>query len=160
MELVTLLFYPVYLLVTFSFTLIFIPKKDYKEYFIYGFLFGALGDVLIVSLFQNVLQIMWFKNMGLFAAWDQNFLSPASWLTTVMLFLYFFPQKKFFRYPYIFTFSCASVGYGLLVRNADLFDFRPWLYPYVSFFVFFLWWLCITWIFLKTSSFFNTEKKG
>lgn len=159
MELVTLLFYPVYLLVTFSFTLLFIPKKDYKEYFIYGFLFGSLGDVLIVSLFQNVLQIMWFKNMGIFAVLGQNFLSPPSWLTTVMLFLYFLPHRKSFRYPYIFTFSCASVGYGLLVRNANLYDFQPWLYPFVAFLVFFCWWSCTTWFFIKTSCSFNSEKK-
>lgn len=66
MELTTLLFYPVYLLIGFVLTLIFIPQKDYKEYLLYGIIVGALGDVIMVGLFQNLFHIMWFKNMGYF----------------------------------------------------------------------------------------------
>jgi len=46
----TLLFYPFYLLIAFTLTLIFIPQKDYKEYLIYGIIVGALGDVIMVGL--------------------------------------------------------------------------------------------------------------
>ncbi|WP_312563161.1 hypothetical protein [Anaerospora sp.] len=148
----TLLFYPVYLLIAFTLTLIFIPQKDYKEYLIYGIIVGALGDVIMVGLVQNVLHIMWFKNMGIFDVLGQHALSPLSWLVTVMLFLRFLPSRKTFLYIYILTFSCASVAYGIVVRNADLYDFLAWFYPIPAYFIFVLWWSFAVWIFSKTSS--------
>jgi hypothetical protein len=126
MELTTLLFYPVYLLIGFVLTLIFIPQKDYKEYLLYGIIVGALGDVIMVGLFQNLFHIMWFKNMGIFDVLRQNALSPLSWTVTVMLFLRFLPGRRTFCYIYILTFSCASVAYGIVVRNANLYDFQAW----------------------------------
>lgn len=148
----TLLFYPVYLLIAFILTLIFIPQKDYKEYLIYGVIVGALGDVIMVGLVQNVFQIMWFKNMGIFNVLGQHALSPLSWLVTVMLFLRFLPSRKTFQYIYILAFSCASVAYGIVVRNADLYDFLAWFYPIPAYLIFVLWWSFAAWIFSKTSS--------
>lgn len=148
----TLLFYPVYLLIAFVLTLIFVPQKDYKEYLIYGVMVGALGDVIMVGLVQNVFHIMWFKNMGIFDVLGQHALSPLSWLVTVMLFLRFLPSRKTFLYIYILTFSCASVAYGIVVRNANLYDFLAWFYPIPAYLIFVLWWSFAAWIFSKTSS--------
>jgi hypothetical protein len=147
----TNLYYPIYLILALSLTIIFIPKKDYREYFIYGFLLGGLGDMLMVGLLQNILHVMWFKNAGIFDVLGQNFLSPPSWTCTVMLFLFFAPRKGGALYLYLLTFAAYSVGYGLMTRNADLFDFRPWLYPVVSYFIFLGWWIVIIWVFKKTS---------
>lgn len=152
MELTTLLFYPVYLLIGFVLTLIFIPQKDYKEYLLYGIIVGALGDVIMVGLFQNLFHIMWFKNRGIFDVLGQNALSPLSWTVTVMLFLHFLPGRKTFRYIYILTFSCASVAYGIVVRNANLYDFQAWFYPIPAYLIFVMWWSFAAWIFNKTSS--------
>lgn len=145
------LFYPIYLTIAFVFSLIYIPKKDYKEYLTYGILLGGLGDIIVVAVYQNLLHVMWFKNAGIFNVLGQNFLSPPSWTFTVMLFLHFLPFRRPFIYLYVLTFACFSVGYGLMVRNAGLFDFRPWFYPIVSYFIFLGWWTFITWVFLKTS---------
>ena len=147
----TVLFYPVYLMIVFILSLIYIERKNYQEYLIYGFLLGGLGDMLSVGLFQNLLRIIWFKNQGIFNVLGQNFLSPPCWTFTVMLFLYFLPKKGIARYLYVLTFAAYSVGYGLVVSNAGLFDFKPWFYPVVSYFVFMGWWALITIVFLKTS---------
>ncbi len=108
------LFYPVYLTIVFILSIIYIDRKDYKEYLIYGFLLGGLGDMLAVGLFQNILRFMWFKNQGLFNVLGQNYLSPPSWTFTVMLFLYFLPRKGITQYLYVLTFAAFSVGYGLV----------------------------------------------
>lgn len=152
MELTTLLFYPVYLLTGFALTLIFIPQKEYKEYLLYGIIVGALGDVIMVGLFQNLFHIMWFKNMGIFNVLGQNALSPLSWIVTVMLFLRFLPGRKIFFYIYILTFGCASVAYGIVVRNANLYDFQAWFYPIPSYLIFVMWWSFAAWLFNRTSS--------
>lgn len=147
----TVLFYPVYLMIAFILSIIYIDRKNYKEYLIYGFLLGGLGDMLAVGLLQNLFHVMWFKNQGLFNVMGQHFLSPPSWTFTVMLYLYFLPRRGISQYLYVLTFAGYSVGYGLVVRNAGLFDFKPWFYPVVSYFVFLGWWTLITVMFIKTS---------
>lgn len=146
------LFYPAYILIAFIIVLLTIPKKDLKEYFIYGVLFGGLGDVVVVALFQNLLHIISFKNAGIFNVLGENLLSPPSWILTVMIFLRFLPLRKVFQYAYVLGFAVFSVGYGYLVHNVGLFDFKPWFYPFFAYLTFLFWWSAITWVFIKTSS--------
>ncbi|WP_042331710.1 hypothetical protein [Desulfosporosinus orientis] len=146
------LFYPTYILLAFITVLLFIPQKDIKNYFIYGILFGGLGDIIVVALFQNVFHFISFKNAGIFSVLGQNLLSPPSWILTVMIYLRFLPHRKVFQYPYVLAFGAFSVGYGYLVHNVGLFDFRPWFYPFFGYLTFAMWWATITWVFVKTSS--------
>jgi hypothetical protein len=148
---VTILFYPVYLAIALIMSIIYIDKKDYKEYLIYGIVLGAFGDMLVVGFFQNLLHVMWFKNQGIFNVLGHNYLSPPSWAFTVMIFLNFLPRKGVFQYLYVFTFAAFSVGYGLITHNVGLFDFKPWFYPVVSYFIFLGWWSLITIVFIRTS---------
>ncbi|WP_088227554.1 hypothetical protein [Desulfosporosinus sp. FKB] len=145
-------FYPCYIVAAFIVVLLTIPQRDLKNYFIYGFLFGGFGDVVVVGLFQNILHIIWFKNAGIFNVLGENLLSPLSWILTVMIFLRFLPLRKVFQYTYIIGFAAFSVGYGYLVHNAGLFDFQSWYYPFFSYMTFLFWWSTITWVFIKTSS--------
>ena len=148
---VTTLFYPVFLTIVFILSLIYIPQRVYKEYLIYGMLVGGLGDIVVVGLYDNLLHWMWFQNAGIFDVLGQNFLSPPSWTFTVMLFLYFLPRRRPFLYLYILTFTMYSFGYGILVHNANLFDFRPWFYYRMAPLNFGAWWSFTAWIFLRTS---------
>lgn len=157
---ITTLFYPAYLAITFILSLIFIPRKEYKEYLIYGFILGGFGDTVMVAFFQDVLHVMWFKNMGVFNVLGHHFLSPPCWTFTVMLFLHFLPTRPVFKYIYILTFGFYSVGYGLMVRNAALFDFRPWFYPVVSYFTFLAWWCVAAWVFIRTSPLAKNDPVG
>jgi len=146
------LFYPIYILIAFIVVLLTIPQRDLKKYFIYGVLFGGVGDVIVVGLYQNVLHIIWFKNAGIFNVLGQHLLSPPSWILTVMIFLRFLPLRKLFQYAYVLGFGAFSVGYGYLVYNVGLFDFKPWVYPLFAYLTFTFWWSTITWVFVKTSS--------
>lgn len=152
----TALVYPVLLVAVFSLTLIFIPKKDYRRYLLYGFLIGGLGDIIAVTLFQNILKVMWFKNQGIFYVLGHNALSPPCWTLVVMIFLYFLPRWRSFLYPFIATWAFASLGFGYLVRNAELFDFVSWFYPIPAFLIFLGWWSFAAWLFLKTSPLVKT----
>ncbi|NLL53487.1 MAG: hypothetical protein GX248_12395 [Peptococcaceae bacterium] len=158
-EIIRLLFYPVFLIAVFCLTLIFIPKIKYKEYFIYGFLIGGLGDIIVVGFMQNILGVMWFYNQGIFNVFKMMALSPLCWTANIMIFLYFLPAKKSFRYPYILTWACISLGFGYVVHNIGLFDFVDWLYPIPAYLIFLCWWSFATWLFRKTSP-LALEKKS
>lgn len=147
----TALFYPVYLAIVFSFTLIFIPKKEYKEYLIYGLINGGLTDMIAVGIFANLLHFMWFKNGGIFFTMGQIYLSPPCWTFSIMLFLYFLPAQRPFLYLYILNFTMYSFGYGLMVHNCGLYDFKSWFYYSIAPFIFLAWYSFSAWIFRKTS---------
>lgn len=149
---ITELFYPGYLIITFILTITFIPKKRYKEYFLYGVLIGGLGDIIIVFLMQNILGIMWFKNQGIFNFYGQIAFSPPGWTVTFMIFLHFLPKhRKWFLYPYLIAWTFASLAFGKVAQNVGLFDFTPWLYPVPGFLIFLGWWSFGAWLFMKTS---------
>jgi len=148
---ISTLFYPTYILLAFIIVLITVPKKYFKEYFIYAILLGGLGDVVVVGILQNLLHVMKFENAGIFNVLGQNILSPPSWILTVTIYLRFLPQQKTFQYVYVLAFAAFSVAYGYLVHNVGLFNFRPWLYPYFAFLLHLGWWSIITWVFNRTS---------
>ena len=107
-EIIRLLFYPVFLIAVFCLTLIFIPKIKYKEYFIYGFLIGGLGDIIVVGFMQNILGVMWFYNHGIFNVFKMMALSPLCWTANIMTYFY----SKNLRYPYILTWVCIALVLG------------------------------------------------
>ncbi len=146
---ITNLVYPAYLLIAFSLTLIFIPRKIYKHYLLYGIILGGCGDFLIVSLYQDVFHLIQFKNQGIFLALGQHMLSPLSWIFTLMLFLYFLPQRTLSLFFYIPSFGLAATFFGYLVHNANLFDFKPGFYPIFAFLSFTFWWILSFWLYRK-----------
>jgi hypothetical protein len=148
----TTLFYPVFLALVALIVLIIIPGKLRKEYFIYGLIIGALGDVIAVAVFQNVLHFIWFKNLGIFNVMGQMVLSPLCWLFTVMLFLYFLPNRRWFLYTYVAIWAMASVAFGYMVHNVRLFDFKSWFYPIPAYFTFLGWWVFATWFFKRNNN--------
>lgn len=158
--LISSLFYPVFLVTVFILTLIFIPKDKYKEYFLYGFLVGCLGDIIVVFFCQDILGLMWFKNLGMFNVLNQMALSPLCWTVTIMIFLYFLPRKRLFLYPYVLTWALVSLGYGYMVHNAGLYDFVHWFYPFPAYIVFLGWWSLTAWLFLKTSPLAANDDRG
>ncbi len=153
----TTLFYPSFLSMVFILTVIFIPRNEYKQYLIYGLLVGGLGDVIVVGLLANILHVMWFKNLGIFNVYGQMALSPPSWTLAVMLFLYFMPSRRSFLYPYVATWAASSVAYAVVVKNAGLYDFLPWMYPIPMYFSFLGWWSFAAWLFIKTSPLVNNN---
>ena len=51
------------------------------------------------------------------------------------VYFYFFPRHlRILRYLYTAAWAALAVGYGLLVRNVELYDFKPWfsLSPCIS----------------------------
>ncbi|HHT42039.1 MAG TPA: hypothetical protein GX014_01365 [Firmicutes bacterium] len=149
---VTDLFYPVFVILVFLLTLIFIPRERYKHYLIYGLLVGGLGDIIVVTTFQNILGAMWFKNQGLFFVLRHHALSPVGWTFSVMIFLFFLPERRGFLYPYVPLWAAISVAYGYIVKNANLYDFQEWLFPIVAYLTFLAWWAFAAWFYLRTSN--------
>lgn len=144
--------YPVFLFATLILTLIMIPKNEYREYLMYGFLVGGLGDVVNVTLLQNILGLIRFKNQGIFYVLGHHALSPLGWTLVIMLFLYFIPRRRIFLWLYIISWGLMALGFAYTVHNIGLFDFQSWFYPLPAFIIFTAWFAFTAWLFSRTSS--------
>lgn len=146
---ITELVYPAFSVLVFILSLIFIPRRVYKYYLIYGIVLGGGGDFAVTSLMQNVFHFIQFKNQGMFYALGLNLLSPLCWTFTLMLFLYFLPERRLPYWLYLAAFSMAALFFGYMVHNANLFDFQSWFYPYLGYLSFAVWWIISGWVYHK-----------
>lgn len=146
MQLVQALFYPVFVLVVGLAIIIFIPRERLRGLVPVAAVLGGLGDVVTVWLFQDVLKIIWFTNLGMWECANQHFFSPIGWTMVMILYFYFYPRHlKLLRYLYTAAWAVLAVGYGLLVRNVGLYDFRPWFFPLPIFLTFLAWFAFAIW---------------
>lgn len=104
-------------------TVVAIPREKYKHFLIYGFIFGAIGDVVVILIVHslngiNYLNMGPFNILGLFPYW-----TPIAWMFALMLFLYFLPRRKLFLYPYVVGFSFFGYSLGLALQNLGLFEY-------------------------------------
>ena len=78
-------------------TILTIPKEVYKKYFIWGFIFGGVGDVLMVILFSKVLNLIEYKNMCVFNAYGLvSFWTPIAWMFILCSFFIFYRYTESF----------------------------------------------------------------
>lgn len=146
MQLIQALFYPVFVLVVSVAIIAFIPRDEVRRIIPAAAVLGGLGDVIVVWLFQDVLKIIWFKNHGIWECANQHFFSPIGWTLTMVLYFYFYPRDlRILRYLYTAAWATLAVGYGLLVRNVELYDFRPWFFPLPMYLTFLTWFAFVTW---------------
>ncbi|ATW26155.1 hypothetical protein [Candidatus Formimonas warabiya] len=133
-------------------TVIVIPRNVYKRYLIYGFMFGAIGDLIVATIFGPLLHIIRYKNMGVFNIFGiVSFWTPIAWMFAFMLFFYFLPVRRIFLYPYIIGFSFFGYMVGIVLKQLGLFEYIG-SYIYFAPLTFIVWFSIAAWIYLKDSS--------
>ncbi|MGI6148426.1 MAG: hypothetical protein GX195_10355 [Firmicutes bacterium] len=146
MELVQAVFYPAFVVAMAVAILLFIPRGQLRGLIPAAAVLGGLGDVITVWLFQDVLGIIWFMNHGIWECANQHFFSPIGWTLVMVFYFYFFPRHlRILRYLYTAAWAALAVGYGLLVRNVELYDFKPWFFPIPMYLTFLAWFTFAIW---------------
>ncbi|MTI84471.1 MAG: hypothetical protein FH756_11325 [Firmicutes bacterium] len=126
-----------------------IPKPEFKRYLLYGFIFGAIGDVIMVTLTGPILNLIKYHNMGPFSVFGLfSFWTPIAWMFAFMLFFYFLPARRAFLYPYIVGFSIFGYMVGLVLSGLGLFDYIGF-YKYSALIVFIVWFSIAAYAYLK-----------
>ncbi len=128
--------------------LLVIPKKHYKHYFLYGLLFGGVGDILLATIFTYAGWIK-YKNMGPFNVLGLfSFWTPITWMFAYTIFFYFLPVRKVFLIPYLLAFAGLNYGTGLFMENFGLFQYYG-INRYVAPLTFFAWYSISAWVYFK-----------
>jgi hypothetical protein len=99
--------------------LILIPKTQYKKFFLYGLLFGGLGDS-IIALLLHLSGLIRYSNMGVTSILGIfSFWTPITWAFAFMIFFYFLPYRKSFLIPYLIIFAALNYSVGLEWKISD-----------------------------------------
>ena len=125
------LLYPTLILIIAVFLLATVPRSSLRRLIPYGIVLGGLIDVFWNMLFDDLLNVFRYTNLGIFDASGQLFLAPLAWSLIIVSYLYFWPSDNSpLRYFYVLAWAFLATGFSQLVRFAGLFEYRAWYYPF------------------------------
>jgi hypothetical protein len=154
------LFFPLFLFIAITLTLIYIPRQQYKKYLIYASITGGLGNMILTIIMHRVLGVAKYTGIGIFNIFGFNYLEPFAWTFVQMLFLYFLPVRKWFSYAYVLGFIGISVGFGYMIKNLGIItETKPTFTKFVGPFIFLAWWSGTAWFFRKIEGMNKKEEK-
>ncbi len=130
-------------------TLVAIPREVYKKFFLYGFIFGAIGDVVSILVFGQGIGLFKYSNFGPFSIFGLfSFWTPIAWMFAFMLFFYFLPRRRLFLYPYVVGFALFGYMVGLVLEGFGVFRYIGfWRIGAPLFFI--LWFSAAAWVFFR-----------
>ncbi len=86
-----------------------VPKKEIHRLFIYGLIFGGVFDILTVG-FGNLIGEFRYINYGPFGQFGIHFMAPIAWTIFFIIYFYFLPVSKWYRYIY----TIVGIYYSML----------------------------------------------
>jgi len=86
-----------------------VPKNEIRRLSIYGIIFGAVFDVVLVEI-ANLTNSFRYINYEPFGMLGLHFMAPISWAIFFIIYFYFLPKKK----PYIYIYTITAVFYSML----------------------------------------------
>lgn len=118
-----LVFWPALTLIFAIPTLIFIPRQEYKRFFIFGFILGGFIDILTIIFIGNLLGEFSYS-AGPLEVLGIPLLVPLIFTFVWMNFLYFLPVRIEFLIPYILNFIGFSILVGFVEQNLGYFKYN------------------------------------
>lgn len=86
-----------------------VPKIEICRLSIYGIIFGAIFDILVVTI-GNLTGSFRYINYEPFGLIGIHFLAPICWAIFFILYFYFLPEKK----SYIYMYTALAIFYSML----------------------------------------------
>ncbi len=131
-------FYIIFVAITAIGAYAIIPKQDLKKYFLYGLVFGAVGDILVYSTIHSLGLAGYLGFEELKVLNDYSIFTPITWLFAFMIFFYFLPVRPVFLIIYIAAWTALNYSVGLVMENLGLF-WHAHIYYYFEPLVFAAW---------------------
>lgn len=136
-------------LYTFAFFMILVlvvPKKDIRKLAIYGVIFGAVFDIIVVSL-ANLMGEFRYINYEPFGLMGIHFFAPISWALFFILYFYFLPAKKLYMYIYQVLAIFYSILFCQMITGLGILSLAHGIIDSIIPFIF--WFPLATWGYLR-----------
>lgn len=97
-----------------------VPKEEIRRLSIYGIIFGALMDFLMLIYGGLTGWFAWI-NHGPLGYHGFTIFSPLSWALFFIMYFYFLPKKKLMVYVYVAVAIAFSILYANLIQDLGVF---------------------------------------
>lgn len=142
-----MLFYPGFILILAIFTLITVPRSEFRDLMPYGIVLGGLVDFVSSLIFGTMFKMYTYSNHGIFNVGGHIILASLAWTLVMIVYLYFWPRNnRNLTYFYIAAWAGLATGFSQIVRGIDLFDYSPWYYPLPMLIVHITWFSLAAWV--------------
>lgn len=132
--------------------LILIPKPQYKKFFLYGLIFGGVGDIIVILFFGKMLHLFKYTNMGVFNILNIFSLwTPWAWMFAFTFFFYLLPVQKIFLGIYLPAFAFFGHTVGLALENMGLFYYGD-NYHYLAPVLYLIWFSFSAWAYFRVEN--------
>ncbi len=139
--------YPIYTAVLMLIVLAVVPRRQIKKLALYGIIFGAATDVLVI-VFLKLIGAGGYINIGPFGFMSIPFFPPIAWTAFFILLLHFLPEKNPWNYIYVLVAAGFSTMFSNVLGNLGIFkwNYGGLVVPYITYLS---WFSFTTWYFLN-----------
>lgn len=123
-----------------------VPKREIRRLSIYGIIFGAVLDVVVVEI-ANLTGSFKYINYEPFGLIGLHFMAPISWAIFFIMYFYFLPEKKFYIYFYITTAIFYSMLFCQMITKLGVLELKHGIIDSIVPFV--IWFPAVTWAYCK-----------
>lgn len=136
----------IYLLIFASILIATVPKSEINRLSIYGILFGAVFDIVLVTT-ANLIGEFRYINYGEFGLFGLHFFAPISWAVFYIMYFYFLPKKKVYIYIYVVCGIFYSMFFCQVITKLGVLKLRHGILD--SIIPFLIWLPLATWGYLR-----------
>src|SRR5690554_276953 len=111
--------YPIYTAIIALALVLLVPRNEIRRLFIYGIIFGALGDFVTVLLLM-LFNIGGHMNYGPFGFLGIAFFPIMAWTLWFIMFFYYMPKQPIFLYIYVFAAAVYSAFFSNVLVNLNV----------------------------------------
>ncbi|AET67420.1 hypothetical protein Desor_1784 [Desulfosporosinus orientis DSM 765] len=152
--------YFIYLILTAFFGLILIltvPKEEIRRLSIYGIIFGAGMDFLML-IYGGLTGFFGWTNFGPLGYHGITIFTPLDWALFFIMYFYFLPKQKLLLYVYVTAAIVFSILYAGLIQDLGVFYSVLGRF-YIHLIDFIIWYLVATWGYYKLSAYVESKQK-
>ncbi|UWG95783.1 hypothetical protein LPY66_12755 [Dehalobacter sp. DCM] len=123
-----------------------VPRAEIRRLSIYGILFGAVADVIVVvfGVLTGSFSYINYEELGLFGL---HFFAPISWALFFIIYFYFLPKLRIYQYIYTFSAVFYSMMFCQMISKLGVLKLTHGIIDSIIPFV--IWIPLATWGFLK-----------
>jgi len=123
-----------------------VPKMEIRRLSIYGILFGAVADILVVG-FAVITGSFSYINYEPFGLMGIHFFAPISWAIFYIIYFYFLPERKSYMYIYVTLAIFFSMLFCQMLTKLGVLRLAHGMYD--STIPFIIWFPTVTWAYLR-----------
>lgn len=136
----------VYTFVLAAILVVTVPKVEIRRLSIYGIIFGAVFDVIVVSI-GNITGSFKYVNYEPFGLIGIHFFAPISWAIFFIIYFHFLPHKKIFINLYVVSAIFYSMLFCQMITKLGVLKLAHGIFDSIIPFV--IWFPLATWGYLR-----------